>query len=589
MSLPGVLPWPNFGGQRSLGDMDRSHGETHSRLSRLTAPTSTVVPAVVGSLLCWLAFPPVGWSYLAWIGPIPWLLLVTREKLSGRRPYRALWVGGFVFWLLAVHWIRLPHPLNYLAWLALTAYLGLYLPTFVALARVGVHRLRLPLWLVAPVAWTGLDWLRARLFTGFLMGSLAHTQVKQTPVIQIADLAGEYGVTFVILLVAGCLTQSLLNYDSRPVRLRCYPLVLAAISVGAVLIYGTVIFMKQHSLVRQLDARPGPRIALIQGDTRADWKHDPDRQQRIMDEHVRLSLEAVRQSREQDGREVDLVIWPETSFRVTLITVEAGYTPPPERVPAANLTAAQDYLKLLTRDLGTAVLVGIDRVHVFPDAQGEFDYDEFNSSVLVDAEGNVVGTYDKMHRVPFGEYIPFADWFPVLYRLTPLTGGIDAGRSPAGLELDGVLYSPNICYESAVPHLIRQHVARREGSDMPDVLVNLTNDAWYWGSSELDMHLACGVFRAIEMRMPLVIAANGGLSAHIDRLGRVQQVSPRLRTATLLVDLDESYHSGSFYADTGDWLAGGCMVCCLVLGIVGWRSRALSPRPAGVGDDPAHG
>ena len=121
--------------------MDRLHGETRSTISKLTAPTSTVVPAVVGSLLCWLAFPPVGWSHLAWVGPVPWLLLVSQEKLPGRRPYRALWLGGFVFWLLAVHWIRLPHPLNYLAWLVLAAYLGVYLPTFVAIARVGVHRL----------------------------------------------------------------------------------------------------------------------------------------------------------------------------------------------------------------------------------------------------------------------------------------------------------------------------------------------------------------------------------------------------------------------------------------------------------------
>jgi apolipoprotein N-acyltransferase len=195
--------------------MDCSQGKIRSRLIQLWAPTTTVVPAVVGSVLCWLALPPVGWSLLAWVGPIPWLLLVSREKLPGRRPYRALWLGGFVFWLLAVHWIRLPHPLNHLAWLALAAYLGVYLPTFVATARVGVHRLGLPPWLVAPVVWTGLDWFRAHLLTGFLMGSLAHTQAKQTWVIQIADLAGEYGVTFLIVLVAASLAQCSVSFSSR--------------------------------------------------------------------------------------------------------------------------------------------------------------------------------------------------------------------------------------------------------------------------------------------------------------------------------------------------------------------------------------
>ena len=539
-------------------------------------PTTTVVPAVVGGVLCWLAFPPVGWSLLAWVGPIPWLFLVSRAELPGRRPYGALWVGGFVFWLLAVHWIRLPHPLNYVAWLALAVYLGVYLPTFVATARVGVHQLGLPLWLVAPVVWTGLDWFRGHLFTGFLMGSLAHTQVRKTAVIQIADLAGEYGVTFLIILVAASITQflrdlALANEPGRP-NLKQFKALLPAVFVLiAVILYGLA-----RSNTQQQPDNLGLRIALVQGNTLADWKQDPNKQQRIMDEHVRLSLEAVKQSQERDGREIDLVIWPETSFRVSLITVEPGYAPPPGRVPAENLTAAQDYLKLLTRELGAAVLVGIDRVHVAPDAKGEFDYQEYNSSVLVDAQGNVAGTYDKMHRVPFGEYIPFANWFPVLYRLTPLTGGIDAGESPASLENGGLSYSPSICYETAVPHLIRQHVIESASGEKPDLLVNLTNDAWYWGSSELDMHLACGVFRAIETRIPLVIAANGGLSAYIDQFGLVRQVTPRQQATTLIVDVDEQRDIASFYVETGDWLAGSCVVCCLVLAIIGWRGRRFA-------------
>ena len=98
------------------------------------------------------------------------------------------------------------------------------------------------------------------------------------------------------------------------------------------------------------------------------------------------------------------------------------------------------------------------------------------------------------------------------------------------------------------------------------MLVNLTNDAWYWGSSELDMHLACGVFRAVEMRTPLVIAANGGLSAHIDRFGRVQQVTERLKLQTLIVDV-RAGNGTSFYAKWGDWFAIGCLLCCVLAAI----------------------
>jgi apolipoprotein N-acyltransferase len=246
----------------------------------------------------------------------------------------------------------------------------------------------------------------------------------------------------------------------------------------------------------------------------------------------------------------------------------------------------------LTRELGTALLVGIDRVHVFPGAQGKPDIRTYNSSVLVDTEGNLVGTYDKMHRVPFGEYIPFADWFPVLYRLTPLTGGIAAGESPTVLDLDGVIYSVNICYETAVPHLIRRHVAQSADGEKPDVLVNLTNDAWYWGSSELDMHLACGVFRAVEMRIPLVIAANGGLSGSIDVAGNLRHVTTRQKPTFLIVEVSLPHVPTSLYSRWGDWFAILCVLCCIVLAVVGWRGRESSRAPAGVPslkdtDDPA--
>lgn len=551
--------------------MNRSVGDVRNTLSRLTAPTSTLVPALVGSVLCWQAFPPVGWSLLAWIGPVPWLLLIAQEKLPGRRPYRALWLGGIVFWLLTVHWIRLPHPLNYFAWIALTAYLGLYLPVFVALSRVGVVRWRLPLVLVEPVVWTGLEWFRGHLLTGFLMGSLAHTQVGLLPVIQIADLAGEYAVTFLIVLVAASITQTLCTLNSRRAVLHLLP---AAAALAVTLLYGH----SRISELQQQEPRPGPRIALIQGNTLADWKSDPEKQQRIMDEHVRLSREAV-----QNDSDIDLVIWPETAFRETLITVEGSYVPPPDRVAPEKLTAALNYLRLLTHELGTAVLVGIDHVHVFPDAEGNLEYRSYNSAALVDSEGNIRAIYDKMHRVPFGEYIPFADWFPALYKLTPLTGGINAGESPAGMQLNDLRLSPNICYETVVPHLIRRHANHSFDGTTPDLLVNLTNDAWFWGSSELDMHLACGVFRAVESRIPLVIAANGGLSAYIDAAGRIAQVSPRQQTEILVVDLDLT-HLSSFYDDFGDWFAIVCVLCCMVLVVAGWRGRLVRNASA-VGED----
>ncbi|HEY3395569.1 MAG TPA: hypothetical protein VGK58_22905, partial [Lacipirellulaceae bacterium] len=146
--------------------------------------------ALLGSVLMWAALPPLALGPLAWIAPVPWLLLIRRGELAGRRPYLALWLAGFVFWLLAIHWLRLPHPAVYAGWLTLSAYLACYVPLFVALSRVAVHSLSLPLWLAAPITWTGLELARAHVMTGFLMGSLAHSQVHWTTVIQISDIVG---------------------------------------------------------------------------------------------------------------------------------------------------------------------------------------------------------------------------------------------------------------------------------------------------------------------------------------------------------------------------------------------------------------
>ncbi len=189
--------------------------------------------ALFGSILMWAAQPPLSLWPLAWVAPVPWLLLVRRDLLTGRRPYFALWLAGFIFWLLAIHWVRLPHPALHLGWIALSAYLAFYIPLFVGLARVGLHRIGAPLWLTAPTVWTGLELARAHVLTGFLMGSLAHTQVNWTTLIQASDLFGEYGVDFIIMTVAASIACILVQPR------KWFTLVPAAIVLGSALAYGS--------------------------------------------------------------------------------------------------------------------------------------------------------------------------------------------------------------------------------------------------------------------------------------------------------------------------------------------------------------
>lgn len=539
---------------------------------------STLSIALAGSLLMWAAQPPLAFSFLAWIAPVPWLMLVRADELPGRRPYRALYFAGMIYWLAAIQWLRLAHPAVYIGWFVLAAYLAVYIPVFVGITRVAVHRLRVPLWLAAPVVWTGLELARAHLFTGFLMGSLAHTQVHWTTLIQISDLVGEYGVDFLIVAVAAAIASVL-----QPPRRYAAPIPAAAL-MAAALAYGNW-RLQQQAVLPTVGADPrSARIALIQGNSLADWRIDLEKQREIMEEYIGQSVAALAKAKQTgDGRAIDLVVWPETTFRSGLREVDSNFRVPPTwpRTRKQIETDGPRYMAALTEQLGTPLLVGTDRVHFIDDPKAPIDdppYQAWNSSVLVGRDGKIIGTYDKSHLVMFGEYIPLAKWFPNLYRLSPITAGTEEGDGPKALCTGGVCYSPNICYETAIPHVIRNQMTTlaRAGTP-PDILVNITNDSWYWGSSELDMHLACDVFRAIEARRPMVIAANGGISAWIDAYGRIRAQSPRQKPDVIIADV-EIRHVDSLYMRYGDWFAGLCLACAVSVVLINWYSARMSNR-----------
>ncbi len=551
-------------------------------------------PAGLGAALLWAAFPPVDFRPLAFVAPVPWVLMVRQRELAGRRTYGHLWLAGLLFWLAALHWVRLSHPAAWLGWIALAAYFACYLPLFVGLSRVAVHRLSVPVVLAAPVVWTGLELLRAHFLTGMSMASLGHTQYRFLTLIQLSDLGGAYAVSLVVMLVAASLARAI-PWDERPWA--WWAPVVAAGVVGAALGYGA---WRMEQAKTPSAARPaGARIALIQGNIPTTVKFDEKERQRVL----RHYLELTARARRRFGR-LDLIVWPETMYRYPLIIVEPGSRVPDwlqSTLEKSNLSLpelAQNSrlgLQALGRRMGVPWLVGIDAWH--------FEGDEcrfYNSAVLVTPDGEIQARYDKMHLVVFGEYVPLADYLPVLKSLTPIDFQCTPGRSPVAFEVDSLRLAPNICYETVLAHVIRgQVLALRQAGQEPDVLVNLTNDGWFWGSSELDMHLACGVFRAVECRKPLLVAANTGFSAHIDGDGRILAQGPRAEPQVLLAEVRADGRR-SWYLDHGDWLAGVCLAACAVFGAVGlwpWvRARVaqlahtahLDRGPSGGPSSPEH-
>jgi apolipoprotein N-acyltransferase len=310
-------------------------------------------------------------------------------------------------------------------------------------------------------------------------------------------------------------------------------------------------------------------------------KMDPRKAQDIYDDYKRLSHQAVREAARDSDRPLDLIVWPETMFRGTLHSFEPGFRPPDDVSQAdidKRVAETNELIAQTARDLGTSLLLGLDRSHWLADGRSE----HFNSSLFVTADGRQLGCYDKMHLVPFGEYIPLADRFPFLYNLTPLPGGVTPGKAPYAEQIGGLRYAPNICYETTVPHVIRRQVVElAERGGEPDVLVNLTNDGWFWGSSELDMHLMCAVFRAIECRKPVLIAANTGFSAWIDAGGRIIRKAKRREEDVIIADV-QAGPGGSFYLRYGDLPSFICLVACGGLAVVGLCDRLrcrASPTP----------
>ena len=297
-----------------------------------------------------------------------------------------------------------------------------------------MHRLRVPVILAAPVVWTGLELARGRLLSGMTMASLGHTQYRWIGLIQLSDLAGAYGVSFVVMLVAASLARMLplrrsacprMQGIARTTPTHCnvgmgrvtgpwrilataWPLLPAAAVLAAALVYG-------HLRMAGNVTEPGPRIALVQGSIDIKMRYDKGMRERVFQQYYDLSRQAVEK---YPG--LDLVVWPETMFldpdwchvrprrpAAGRIRLERRRVPALASADAAERSASS--MGETARRLGVPLLLGVDANHFGADGP-----ECYNSAAYVGRDGRLLGRYDKMHLVPFGEYVPFADRWPWL-------------------------------------------------------------------------------------------------------------------------------------------------------------------------------
>lgn len=547
--------------------------------------------SLTSGLLLWAAFPPLNFAVLAWLAPVGWLALVRGEALPGRRPYVGVWLAGFLHWLVLLQFVRLPHWAAYGGWVALSLYLSIYPLLFVGLSRVAVHRLRIPLLLAAPAIWTGLELIRSYLFTGFAIALLGHTQVSFPAMIQMADLCGAYGISFLVMFGAACLASML------PLRDRRSPLVGRWTLWPAAALAGAVVACLAYGGYRLYETPPGAsderqlRVALVQGCFETRFENDYDVAEKSAQQNFADYLgDTVKICRENPG--LDLVVWPESMFLANEPDVQISGEPAPPPNVDAELYAerAKALRELFHKKAGYAARQinkagrttdWIGHTHLLAGCAsfelGPHPTRHYNSALLIDPEGTVEARYYKMHCVMFGEYVPLGDLFPWIYKLTPMSEGLTPGRMPQEFQVAGLRLAPSICFESTVPHLIRRQLRElRHENATPDILVNVTNDGWFWGSNALDLHLTCGIFRAVEQRKPLLIAANTGFSAVINGNGRVEKKGRRFDSDALVAEVrPDGRHS--LYQTIGDLPSWGCSLFVCFAALAGCcRRRRMS-------------
>jgi apolipoprotein N-acyltransferase len=338
--------------------------------------------------------------------------------------------------------------------------------------------------LALAVFWCGAEWLRGHVLTGFPWNLIGYAWSGAFPgslaMLQVTSLVGIYGLSL-LTVTAVVLPATLGDLGGR----RWPPLIAAAALIAACFAFGWA----------RLDAlgmpgmQPDVRIRIVQPSIPQSLKNDPG--QRLTNFRRQLALSSEP---DEAGAPFNVLIWPEASAPPFL-----------ERDAAARMAIAA----LLPAN-GLA-LVGTERSDPPPGPLEHF----WNSLVAVDHAGTIQGYYDKAHLVPFGEYVPFRGVLP-MDKITPGTTDFSAGPGPRTLHLPGLPpVSPLICFEAIFPDAVI------DPTDRPQWLLNVSNDAWYGFTSGPFQHFAIARVRAIEEGLPVVRAANNGISGLIDPLGRV--------------------------------------------------------------------
>lgn len=495
----------------------------------LKRPQQDDLCAIASGGLLALSFPNSNLWFLAWFALVPWLLTLQR------RPFRTGLLAGGVFFALVLYWVNIVMTrygglnllLSLVAYLLLVAYLALYFAAAAWAATRLNRQLKVPLLVSFPLAWGAAEYARAHLLTGFPWASLGYSQQAFLPFIQTAEIWGVSGIGLLVIFGNLLLARASQEFSAPSGRLR------RVLPVGGFILLLVGIGLYGQLRLQQLDtvSEANPlTVAVTQGNIEQGVKWNPDYLQQTLERYAALTDQASRQP-------LDLIIWPESATPFFF----------QDSSPQADL------VRDVAARAEAALLFGSPAYQ-----RDEMRFRYFNSAFLISPSGQLLGRSDKVHLVPFGEYVPLKWLLPFVDKLVVGIGDFSPGRLrtlPFGDTRLGVL----VCYEIIFPELSRSYI--RQGADL---LVNITNDAWFGRSSAPYQHLAMASLRAVENRVWIARSANTGVSAFIDPTGRIHAATDLFTTGFRIQRLEARATPG-FYTRFGDFPGQVCLLLTLLL------------------------
>jgi len=489
--------------------------------------------AVLSAFAGFAAFPPFDVSLMAWVSLVPLLYVI--ERSGAKEAFWYSYLAGVVFFGGVLYWLTI---VSVPGFIILVVVLGAFYALFGSAVKM-IFRNSMN-FLAIPLVWVVLEYIRANLFSGFPWALLGHSQYRNLNIIQVADITGAYGVSFIVAAFnVGCYA-----WVSGSKRKVLY--VMASLLM--------IICSTSYGIYRLQNTVPGEsvKISVVQGNISQDLKWEAVSAGHIIEKYSDLTMRAAME-------DPDIIIWPETAY--------------PYLTDESSIRSAE--MAEISAKAGIPILAG-----VVYDEGGSY----YNSAALFGKDAGEVRIYRKIHLVPFGEYVPFGrllaplrkyidkpigDFIPgEKYQLFPVRSERTMEDPGAAIIRRTVFHKLGvmICFEDVFPYVARNFVRKGAG-----ILVNITNDAWFGDTAASRQHLQSSVFRAIENRVPVVRAANTGISCFLDHTGKmISQVSYQGReifvegydTAEIKTTPAKSYYA--VYGDIFVYFSGFCLILMLV-------------------------